>query len=146
MVQNLRSPLIQPTASSSRGLSWPRSLVLSLSKPRLTFGRESVSINTVKRCPRLAEAVNDCCACSVFYYIPDLHGWETRAAVAGKWPAAGETEILSKLHIIHMHPWNIAFKPLDWSLTNFSSRFPRKFRKSPNANLERNVNLKRKII
>jgi len=30
-----------------------------------------------------------------------------------------------------MHPWNISIKPLDWSLTNFSSRFPRKFRNSP---------------
>ena len=34
MVQNLRSRLIQPTASSSRGLSWPRSFGLGLSKPR----------------------------------------------------------------------------------------------------------------
>ena len=47
--------------------------------------RESVRINALKRCPRLAEAVNDCCACSVFNYIPDLHGRETRVAVAGKW-------------------------------------------------------------
>ena len=36
MVQNLRSRLIQPTASSSRGLSWPRSFGLGLTKPRLT--------------------------------------------------------------------------------------------------------------
>ena len=49
------------------------------------LGRESVRINALKRCPRLAEAVNDCCACSVFNYIPDLHGRETRVAVAGKW-------------------------------------------------------------
>ena len=35
-------------------------------------------------CPRL-EALNDYCACSVFNYIPDLHGRETRVAVAGKW-------------------------------------------------------------
>ena len=38
-----------------------------------------------------------------------------------------EPKILSKLHLIHMHPWNISFKPLDWSLTNFSSRFPTSF-------------------
>ena len=37
------------------------------------LGRESVRINALKH-PRLAEAVNDCCACSVFNYIPDLHG------------------------------------------------------------------------
>ena len=50
-----------------------------------SLGRESGRINALKRCPRLAEAVNDCCACSVFNYIPDLHGRETRVAVAGKW-------------------------------------------------------------
>ena len=48
------------------------------------LGRESVRVNALKRCPRLAEAVNDCCACSVFNYIPDLHGQETRVAVARK--------------------------------------------------------------
>ena len=48
------------------------------------LGRESVRINALKCCPRLGEAVNDCCACSVFNYIPDLHGRETHVAVAGK--------------------------------------------------------------
>ena len=49
------------------------------------LGRENVRIiNALKRCPRVAEAVNDCCARSVFNYIPDLHGRETRVAVAGK--------------------------------------------------------------
>ena len=48
------------------------------------LGRESVRVNALKRCPRLAEAVNDCCACSVFNYIPDLHGRETRVPVARK--------------------------------------------------------------
>ena len=48
------------------------------------LGHESVRINALKRCPWLAEAMNDCCACSVFNYIPDLHGRETRVAVAGK--------------------------------------------------------------
>ena len=37
------------------------------------LGHESVNINALKCCPRLAEAMNDCCACSVFNYIPDLH-------------------------------------------------------------------------
>ena len=49
------------------------------------LGRESVRINALKRCPRLAEAVNDSCAFSVLNYIPDLHGQETRFAMAGKW-------------------------------------------------------------
>ena len=38
-------------------------------------------------------------------------------------------KISSKLHLIHR--WNISFKPLDWSLTNFSARFPHKFCNSP---------------
>ena len=42
-----------------------------------------MQLNALKRCPRLAEAVNDRCACFVFNYIPDLHGRETRVAVAG---------------------------------------------------------------
>ena len=49
------------------------------------LGRESVRINALKRCPRLAEAVNDCCSWSVFNYIPDLYGREKRVAVEGKW-------------------------------------------------------------
>ena len=53
-----------------------RVLPLPIFKP--SVGRREI-------CPRLAEAVNDCCACSVFNYIPDLHGRETRVAVAGKW-------------------------------------------------------------
>ena len=48
------------------------------------LGRESVRINALKGCLRLAEAVNDCCAWFVFNYILDLHGRETRVAVAGK--------------------------------------------------------------
>ena len=38
-------------------------------------------------------------------------------------------KISSKLHLIHR--WNISFKPLDWSLTNFSAKFPHKFCNSP---------------
>ena len=45
------------------------------------LGRESVRINVLKCCPWLAEAVNNCWACSVFNYIPDLHGRETHIAV-----------------------------------------------------------------
>ena len=86
MVQNLCSRLIQPMASSSRGrLILAEGFWDGLIQAAAYLGRESVRINALKRCPRLAEAVNDCCACSVFNYIPDLHGRETRVAVAGKW-------------------------------------------------------------
>ena len=85
MVQNLCSRLIQPMASSSRGrLILAEGFWDGLIQAAAYLGRESVRINALKRCPRLAEAVNDCCACSVFNYIPDLHGRETRVAVAGK--------------------------------------------------------------
>ena len=49
-----------------------------------------------------------------------------------------EPEISSKLYLIHRRKFS--FKPLDWSLTNFWSRFPHKFRNSPNTNLDRYVN------
>ena len=52
MVQNLRSQIIQPAASSSRGLSWQRSFVLGLSKLWLNLiGRESDRINTLDVAP-----------------------------------------------------------------------------------------------
>ena len=78
------------TASSTQGQLKPRLILAKgcwdgLFQAAAYLGRESVRINALKRCPRLAEAVNDCCACSVFNYIPDLHGRETRVAVAGKW-------------------------------------------------------------
>ena len=37
------------------------------------LGHESVRINALKCCSELADAVNDCCTCSVFNYIPDLY-------------------------------------------------------------------------
>ena len=46
------------------------------------LGRESVCINALKRCPRLAEAVNDCSACSVFNYIPKP-SWPRDARCSG---------------------------------------------------------------
>ena len=78
------------TAYSTQGQLKPRLILAEgfwygLLQAAAYLGRESVRINALKRCPRLAEAVNDCCACSVFNYIPDLHGRETRVAVAGKW-------------------------------------------------------------
>ena len=57
--------------------------------------RESVCMNALKGCPLIAEALNDCCACSFFSYIPDFLG----------------QGILSKLHLIHRR--NISFKALD---------------------------------
>ena len=78
------------TAYSTQGQLKPRFILAEgfwdgLNQAAAYLRRESVRINALKRCPRLAEAVNDCCACSVFNYIPDLHGRETRVAVAGKW-------------------------------------------------------------
>ena len=74
------------TAYSTQGQLKPRLILAEgfwygLIQAAAYLGRESVRINALKRCPRLAEAVNDCCACSVFNYIPDLHGQETRVAV-----------------------------------------------------------------
>ena len=107
MVQNLRSRLIQSTARSTRGLSWPRRFGLGLSKPRLTLDVK-VFVNALKRCPRLAEAVNDCCACSIFNYIRD----QRRAL---QWRESDllhrRAEISSKLHFIHRR--NISSKTLD---------------------------------
>ena len=118
VVQNLRSRLTEPTASSSRGISWRKR-------------RETASINRLKRCPRFAEAVNDCSACSVFNYIPDLHGQETRAAVAGKWPAARESQKFRLTSSASSISGISLYKPLDWPLTNFSWRFPHKLPNSP---------------
>ena len=72
------APKILDLKSSSEQIIFRK---LSLGAP---VGREGVRINALKRCPRLAEVENDCCAYSVFNYIPDLHGRETRVAVAGK--------------------------------------------------------------
>ena len=78
------------TAYSTQGQLKPRLILAEgfwygLIQAAAHLGRESVRINALKRCPRLAEALNDCCACSVFNYIPDLHVRETRVGVAGKW-------------------------------------------------------------
>ena len=48
------------------------------------LGRESVRINVLKRCPRLAEAVNDFCACCVLNYTQTFMA-EKHTAAAGKW-------------------------------------------------------------
>ena len=48
------------------------------------LGRESVRINVLKRCPRLAEAVNDFCACCVLNYTQTFVA-ERHTAAAGKW-------------------------------------------------------------
>ena len=77
------------TAYSTQGQLKPRLILAEgfwdgLIQAVAYLGRESVRINALKRCPRLAEAVNYCCACSVFNYIPDLLGRETRVVVAGK--------------------------------------------------------------
>ena len=78
------------TAYSTQGQLKPRLILAEgfwdgLIQAAAYLGRESVRINALKRRRRLAEAVNDCCACSVFDYVPDLHDRETRVAMAGKW-------------------------------------------------------------
>ena len=78
------------TAYSTQGQLKPRLILAEgfwdgLLQAAAYLGLENVRINALTRCPWLAEDVNDCCACSVFNYIPDLHGWETRVGVAGKW-------------------------------------------------------------
>lgn len=85
MVQNLRSLLILPTASccSSLRLILAEKFWAGFIQAAAHHGRESVRINAVKRYLRLPEAVDDCCAHSVFNCIPDLQGRETNAALAG---------------------------------------------------------------
>ena len=149
MVQNLCSRLIQPKASSSRGLSWPRGFGMGFFKPRLILDVKVFRINALKRCPRLAEAVNDCCACSVFNYIPAFTA-ERRALQwrknefclhlhlqSGKW----RIEIHVKKKCVecprrktnpaHMQrAWDcgdISMKPLNGSLSKLSSGFSHKF-------------------
>ena len=131
------------------------------------LGRESVRINALKRCPRLAEAVNDCCACSVFNYIPDLHGRETRVAVAGKWllftfmadrdsckirnvwSAPEEKQILlicSELEIAGTSQWNHSTDRCRIFCRGFRISFPIFFDQlvtwEPNTNLDRRDSLK----
>ena len=74
------------TAYLTRGQLKPRLILAAefwagLIQAAAYLGREMHS-NVI--CGFNAEAVKECCACSVFNYIPDLHGRETRAAVAGK--------------------------------------------------------------
>ena len=77
------------TAYSTQGQLKPRLILAEgfcdgLVQAAAYLGRENVRINALKRCPWLAEDVNDCCACSVFNYIPDPHVRETRVSVTGK--------------------------------------------------------------
>ena len=91
MAQNQSgSRIIQPTASWNRGLSWPSSLGWAYPGHGLPWTWKcSLMHSIVVR--DFAEEVNKCCACSLFNCIPDLHSRETRAAVAGKWPASRES-------------------------------------------------------
>ena len=142
MAQNQSgSPLIQPTASWSRGLSWPRSLGWAYPGHGLPWTWNcSLMHSIVVR--DFAEEVNKCCACSLFNCIPDLHSPETRGAVAGKWERESRKYCLNFTSSIC---WNISFIPPDWSLKKFSLRFPHKFSwTAPYSNRDRNINLKEK--
>ena len=142
MAQNqLGSRLIQPTASWSRGLSWPRSLGWAYPGHGLPWTWKcSLMHSIVVR--DFAEEVNKCCACSLFNCIPDLHSPETRGAVAGKWERESRKYCLNFTSSIC---WNISFIPPDWSLKKFSLRFPHKCSwTAPYSNRDRNINLKEK--
>ena len=96
-----------------------------------------LNANALKRCRRLAEAVNDCCACSVFNYLPVFHGRVTRSTVAGKWRAARESRKfrLNSTSSIARTSSNHSIDCLRTFRWGFRTGF---------TNLERNVNLKRK--
>ena len=55
--------------------------------------------------------------------------WNVHCSDAKMTCCTRETELLSTIDLIQH--WNISFKPIDWSLTSFSSRFLHKFRNSP---------------
>ena len=77
-------------------------------------------------------------ACSVFNYIPDLHGREKCAAVSGKWPAAPESRKF-RLDSTSSIVWTnrlIAHELFNEVFAQVSQQ--------PNTNLGRNINLKRK--
>ena len=84
------------------------------------------------------------CTCSVFNYIPDRHGRETRAALVGNdllHERAG-----SFVHFLHLiHRRNISFNPLDWLIADeLFDEVSAQVSQQPNSKLDRNVNLKRK--
>ena len=61
------------TAYSTHGQLNPRLILaegfwVGLIQAAAYLRRESTRINALKHCPRLAEAENDCCACSAFNY------------------------------------------------------------------------------
>ena len=62
------------TAYSTQGQLKPRLILAEgfwdgLIQAAAYLGRESVRINALKRCPRLAEAVNDCCPGSICFQL-----------------------------------------------------------------------------
>ena len=111
------------TAYSTHGLFNPRRILAvefcaELIKAAAYLGHESVRKNVLKRCPRLAEAVNECCACAVPAERRTLQG--------------RENDLLHERARNFVHPsLEHFFQALDWSLTNFSKRFSQKFRNSP---------------
>ena len=165
-----------PTAYSTQGPLKPWLILAKGFWDRLIqaaayLGCESVRINALKRCPRLAEAMNDCCACFVFNYIPHLHGQEASVTVAGKWvlftftkwkmadrgscrkrnvwSAPEEKQILlicSELEITGTSRWNHSTDRCRIFHRGFHISFPIFFDQlitlEPNANLDRRDNLK----
>ena len=77
------------TAYSTQGQIKPRLILAEgfwdgLIQAAAYLGLEGVRIVHSNIVRGFSEAVNDCCAYSIFNYIPDLHGRKTRVAEAGK--------------------------------------------------------------
>ena len=122
------------TAYSTDGYFKPRLILaeefwVGLIQAAAYLGRESVRINGSKTlsaacCPQMLRML-----CFQLYPRPSRLR-DARCSGGKVTCCTRKLKILSKQHLIHMHPWNISFKPLDWSLTNVLSRFPHKFRNS----------------
>ena len=90
----------------------------------------------------VAEAVNDCCVCSVFNYIPDLHGRETRAVVAKNdlLHERGENFVETPPYLPLEHLFKTARLIADELFSEVSAQVSQQ----PDTTLYRNNNLKRK--
>lgn len=133
MVQNLCSRLIQPTASLSPGLFWPRSFGLSLSKPQL---------NLTWKCPyKYTHRLSAACwtrerllhmlAHALFSIIYQTFRPKDERCIGGKMTCCTREPEISSIFSTSSIAGISPFNPLDWSLTNsFSTSFPHKFHKS----------------
>ena len=121
------------TAYSTHGYFKPRLILaeefwVGLIQAAAYLGRESVRINGSKTLSAACWSRERLLRMLCFQLYPRPSRLRDARCSGGKVTCCTrKLKILSKQHLIHMHPWNISFKPLDWSLTNFSSRFPTSF-------------------